>query len=689
MNVSLWLITLPLYLGAALAALCAGYMLKRLRSRLAKVGAVTMLGISEVMLVYALQISVADPTAKVWFMRLQVIGLIVTLVAWMAFILRFTGFAVWVNRQTIIGLSVLPAVLGLLAMTNPLHHLVISEPVLVAGPGGSVLNYSYGVFGNIYLLYMILLMGASLLLLLRLTLEARPFFQQQGIALLMGPTSGVLAIFLLTSGMNPIAPYSPMPYILAIDSILAVWGVFVLRVGDILPVARERVFDEMLDGVILIDRHKRVVDMNQAAAKQLHIEKDVSPGEDLSKVAPMLASQIDLSPSSEGKEQSVQLGNGSRPRHFDVRTSFWIDAEGQLTSCQIWLRDITPLKQVEDSLRLALRETETLRQAGLALAAELELDQVMERVLRFLQQAVPYDRAQIILEEKGAIRVQALYGTTLPTTEAGLARRLKNYLLIQQMHRIPETICVPVVVDNHPHASLLPADARSFLAVPLLMNQRFIGCLVLESFKSGRYSSAEQLLVEAFSSQAAISIQNAYLFQQVREQAVTDPLTGVYNRRYFMETVNHEIELARQQKRKLALIMIDLDHFKLVNDTFGHVAGDQVLVRISRSATSIIRNSDVCCRYGGEEFAILLPETDLNAALQVAERLREEINQTRVQTRKGEVVVTASIGVVELDDQMANVEDLIHQADLALYIAKEDGRNCVRFNSNISTARNG
>ncbi len=664
-------------------------MHRRLGSRLARVGAIAMLGISEIMLVYALQICVTDLAVKTWFMRLQVVGLIVTPVAWMAFILRFTGFAIWVNRQTIIGLSILPGILGLLALTNPMHHLVISEPVLVAGPAGSVLNYSYGVFGIIYLLYMIMLMGASLLLLLRLTLEARPFFQRQGIALLMAPTSGVLAIFLLTSGMNPIAPYSPLPYILTIDSILSVWGIFALRVGDILPVARERVFDEMLDGVILIDRHKRVVDMNQAAARQLHIAEDVSPGEDLSKVAPMLASQIDLSPSSEGKDQSVQLGNGSRPHHFDVRTSFWIDAEGQLTSCQIWLRDITPLKQVEDSLRLALRETETLRQAGLALAAELDLDQVMERVLRFLQQAVPYDRAQIILEEKGAIRVQALYGITLPTTEAGLARRLKNYLLIQQMHRVAETICVPVVVDNHPHASLLPADARSFLAVPLLMNQRFIGCLVLESFKSGRYSSAEQLLVEAFASQAAISIQNAYLFQQVREQAVTDPLTGVYNRRYFMETVNHEIELARQQKRKLALILIDLDHFKLVNDTFGHVAGDQVLVRVSRSITAMIRNSDVCCRYGGEEFAILLPETDLTAALQVAERLREEINQTRVPTRKGEVVVTASIGVIELDDQMANVEDLIHQADQGLYIAKEDGRNCVRSHSTISNARNG
>jgi diguanylate cyclase (GGDEF)-like protein len=610
-------------------------------------------------------------------------------VVWMLFILRFTGFADWINHQVKIGLALIPAGLGLLAVTNDLHHLVISNLNLVPGMGGAVFVFSPGAFGILYVLYIILILGASLLLLLRLTLEARPFYQKQAIALIAGPASGVIALFMFTTNLNPIAPYSPIPYIFALDTLLAAWGIFQLKIGDVLPVVREQVFDEMLDGVLIIDRHKRVVELNRAAAKMLHIDEDLHPGLELRSVAPTLAGQIDLSTSLEGKDQSVELGNGSHPHHFNARTSFWIDADGQLTSCQIWLRDITALMQVEDSLRLALKETETLRQAGLALAAELDLDQILERVLRYLQQAVPYDRAQVLMEEEGAIRVRALYGMTLPSTEDGLARRLKNYLLIQQMHKSPETICVPVVVEDHPFASLLPVDTRSFLAVPLLMSHRFVGCLVLESYKLGRYGSAEQLLVEAFASQASISIQNAYLFQKVREQATTDPLTGVYNRRYFIEVVNHEIGLARQQERKLSMVLIDLDHFKLVNDTYGHVAGDQVLVRVAQTAKGQIRTSDVCCRYGGEEFAILLPDTDLNAAVQVASRLREEINLARVQTRKGEVCVTASIGVAALDSRTATVEDLLHQADLALYAAKEGGRNCVRFMHLNSTARNG
>ena len=664
-------------------------MMVRLHSRLAIVGGITLLGIGEVMLAYALEICVADPMAKEWFNRLQVIGFLVIPVTWMVFILRFTGYASWITPQVIIGLSILPASLAVLTITNELHHLVISDPVLVAGAGGSVLTYTFGVFGIIYIFYMVLIMGASFLLLVRVTLVARPLYRQQGTVLLMAPATGVLATYLITSGLNPIAPYSPLPYIFVIDSILAAWGVLSLRLGDILPVAHERVFDEMLDSVIIIDRYKRVVDLNRSAAEQLHIGENESLGQDLRKVAPALASQIDLSPTSEGKDQSVELGNGMRPHHFNVRTSFWIDSEGQLTSCQIWLRDITSLKHVEDSLRLALQETETLRQAGLALAAELDLDQVLERVLSYLQQAVPFDRAQILLEESGAIRVGVLQGTTSPPAEEGMSHRLKNYLLVQQMRLSPDTICVPVVVEDHPYISLLPTDARSFLAVPLLMNQRFIGCLVLESRKIGRYGNAEQVLVEAFASQAAIAIQNAYLFQQVREQAITDPLTGVFNRRYFMETANLEIELTRQQGRCLVMILIDLDYFKKVNDTYGHVAGDQVLVRVSQAARSQIRSTDVCCRYGGEEFAILLPDTDLNTALQVAERLRQEINLARVQTRKGEAVVTASIGVAELDDRMLNVEDLLHQADRALYTAKEGGRNCVRFFPRSSTAKNG
>jgi diguanylate cyclase (GGDEF)-like protein len=676
-------------LGTAAALASALHLLLRLRSRLASLGALTLLGLSSVMLFYVLQIGAENLIIKDWFNRLQIFGIMLTPVVWMLFILRFAGFADWVNRRLVFGLSLLPVILGVLAMTNELHHLVITSTSLATGQGGSVVLYTLGSFSILYILYLILVLGASLLPLLRLSLEARPFYQKQAIVLLAGPASGVMAIFMLTSNLNPIAPYSPLPYIFAIDSFLAAWGVFHLKVGDILPVTRGRVFDELLDGVVIIDRHKRVVELNLAAAKLLHLDPDIQPGSELRAIAPSLAVQIDLSTALEGKDQSVELGSGMRLHQFNARTSFWLDPEGQLTSCQIWLRDITDLKKVEDSLRMALKETETLRQAGLALAAELDMDQILERVLRYVHQAVPYDRAQVLMEEDGAVRVRALFGLTLPSNEEGLARRLKNYLLIQQMHKLPETICVPVVMEDHPYASLLPADARSFLAVPLMMSQRFIGCLVLESYKLGRFGSAEQLLVEAFAGQASISIQNAFLFQKVREQAITDPLTGVYNRRYFMEVVNREIGVARQQERMLSMVLIDLDHFKQVNDTYGHVAGDQVLVRVSQTARCQIRTSDVCCRYGGEEFAILLPDTDLPAAVQVAGRLREEIYQARVQTRKGEVTVTASIGVATLDERTTTVEDLLHQADLALYAAKEGGRNCVRYMRSNSTARNG
>ncbi len=636
-----------------------------------------MLGMSEAMLVYALGINAEEAVAKEILFSAQIIGYGIAPAAWFIYILRYTGFTRWVTpwlKSSLIGVA---ALMTVLVATNRFHQLVYSESLLVDGSGGVVQITRLEPAGALYFLYIMIILGTSFLLLFRLLLEARRLYQKQAMVLIIVPFGAMLTAFFSNSGINPIAPYSPVPYFLALNSCLLAWGVYALRLGDVLPVAHERMFDEMLDGVLLIDRRRRLVDLNRTAAQLLDVSIEKALGRELRSISAGLADQINFSPSAAGHSQVVELTSKLRTRQFDTRLSYLLDSDGQMTSCQIWLRDISALKTIEDNLRQALQETETLRQAGLALAAELDLDQVLERVLRYMKQAISFDRAQILLEEKGNCRVGAQAG--LPAVELEHTRRVKNNLLVQHLLATLESVCVPVASESHPFAAFLGDGVRSFLAVPLMMNQRFMGCLVLESQLTGRYDASDQLLAEAFASQAAIAIENAYLFQQVREQATTDPLTGLYNRRYFMETAGREMKLADQNQRAVALMLIDLDHFKRVNDTYGHIAGDQVLVRISKACRHQTRSSDIACRYGGEEFAVLLPDADLKAAVQVAERLRQEIYQARVQTRKGEVGLSASIGVAVLNERMQSIEDLIHQADQALYAAKQSGRNCVRF----------
>jgi diguanylate cyclase (GGDEF)-like protein len=161
------------------------------------------------------------------------------------------------------------------------------------------------------------------------------------------------------------------------------------------------------------------------------------------------------------------------------------------------------------------------------------------------------------------------------------------------------------------------------------------------------------------------------------ELAAVDGLTGLFNRRHFLEIAAAEWTRARRYARPLSALMIDIDHFKAVNDSFGHDVGDQVIVRVAAACRDGKRNSDLVARYGGEEFMLLLPETDALDACLVAERLRQQVERNSLMVGEHKVAITVSIGVAHADSSMRDLADLIKQADLALYAAKRTGRNRV------------
>ncbi|WP_027721308.1 sensor domain-containing diguanylate cyclase [Maridesulfovibrio zosterae] len=166
---------------------------------------------------------------------------------------------------------------------------------------------------------------------------------------------------------------------------------------------------------------------------------------------------------------------------------------------------------------------------------------------------------------------------------------------------------------------------------------------------------------------------------KLRTLATTDPLTGLSNRRYFMESAEDALQRSLRYNRSLSLLMLDIDLFKNVNDMYGHDAGDDVLKALAVIGIKVLRNIDVFGRIGGEEFSILLPDTDVEGAELVAERLRKAIEQSKMYTRSGELVITVSIGVATLNDQTKTLEHLLKAADIGLYAAKNAGRNRVEI----------
>jgi diguanylate cyclase (GGDEF)-like protein len=181
----------------------------------------------------------------------------------------------------------------------------------------------------------------------------------------------------------------------------------------------------------------------------------------------------------------------------------------------------------------------------------------------------------------------------------------------------------------------------------------------------------------AMAKQVNMALDNAQLIQELEGLATTDGLTKLYNRRYFMERAESEFERSHRYRRDLSVFLIDADHFKAINDTHGHDAGDRALRFLAAACRAGLRQLDVLGRYGGEELVVLLPEASAAVAYETAERLRQSIEQIQIPLSEGEVRLTVSIGVATAGPDTETVAALINQADRALYEAKRNGRNRV------------
>jgi diguanylate cyclase (GGDEF)-like protein len=212
------------------------------------------------------------------------------------------------------------------------------------------------------------------------------------------------------------------------------------------------------------------------------------------------------------------------------------------------------------------------------------------------------------------------------------------------------------------------------LVVPIHRSGHLMGAMELYLTEWRELTDDQADLLNGVASQAAIAIRHAQLFQAQEENALTDELTKLPNRRALAQRFLQEMQRARRHRKAIAFLMIDLDHFKLVNDTYGHLNGDAVLAELASIISTGARESDVCARYGGEEFAMILHETTEPGARTLAERIRAKVAAA---TFPGGLKLTISIGVAATDEP-ALFTNLIERADQALYAAKQSGRNQVR-----------
>ncbi|GAA0906907.1 hypothetical protein Vau01_121260 [Virgisporangium aurantiacum] len=322
--------------------------------------------------------------------------------------------------------------------------------------------------------------------------------------------------------------------------------------------------------------------------------------------------------------------------------------------------------QLEAAVHAARQQRDTaeaLREAMNELAATLDPEQVLDTLRAIVARLLVADRVCLLHREDGQLIVAPADTGPDSVDVASLA--------------LSGPRCGDATNQPAKLAALLDG-VESWLVVPLATRGYGAGVLIAGSATPNRFGPAELDIATALAGQGGTAYANARLFAQVQQLATTDGLTGLYNRRHFTELATRQVDIAARNHRPLAAMMIDIDHFKAINDTYGHGAGDDVIRAVAAILRTKLREPDLTCRYGGEEYALVLSEMH-NDPLEVAERLRVAVTGLAVPcpARAAPIRATVSIGVAELkpDDRL---DTLLARADEALYRAKQAGRNTVK-----------
>jgi diguanylate cyclase (GGDEF)-like protein/PAS domain S-box-containing protein len=344
--------------------------------------------------------------------------------------------------------------------------------------------------------------------------------------------------------------------------------------------------------------------------------------------------------------------------------------------------DITDQKQQQESLRRYANRLEALHQIDQAILESRSPEQIAEAAVENLQKMIQIDHAGVVwmYDEAESIELLAIHH------DPSLQSQNLREEIESRYHELtlPSKINQPEFKNLITASKLTPLEKllkqtgiRYTIPVPLVANNEIIGLFYLGK-KFTKKSRRENLeVVQEVAHILAIALQQSKLYRKIQQLAITDELTGIYNRRQLLKLGRQEFKRARRYDHPLSIIMFDPDNFKSINDSYGHLTGDQVLIEITRRCANEIREIDILGRYGGDEFIIILPETRLEDAKIVAERILKTMRSEMIQTDKGSIMLSISLGVTEIsqngDDQ--ELKDIINRADVALYAAKRGGRN--------------
>jgi len=596
------------------------------------------------------------------------------------FILQFTAHKRWKNswRQSMI--FILPLVTILFGLITKFNWMIWKNIEILAVNNLNVVDFEFGNWFVIFWIYSVLIYGFIFYQInnhskLSINIEksqAKMFKLSAGISL-------VLSLLCLIPLFQPeILKIASICF--GISGILIGFSIYHYQLFDLSPLIYHSLLENIEDGIIVINKSYRLLHINRTAKMLLNLNGNTIFGEVLHSILPVNSPWLNVILFKQN-HFVIQSENGQEI-YYEINFSPLL-THNQNPNELILIRDITEYKSsklAEQSVRemaeIRAMELDVLRKVAEQLNQSVELKDVMSMGLEAIVSLIGARFGYVILaDEFGRPSFAGSYKLPEAVKEAFDAYPIcpvcKSFeRLLNGEYQEPVTFMPCRVLFE------VSISYPGLISIPLKLGERRLGFLHLVMAPEVIFSGDEISLLQTLGDQFSAAVERARMYENFEKMAMIDSLTGLYNRRQLFNLGQIEFSRACRYNHSISVIMLDIDLFKKVNDVYGHIIGDQVLQQIANRSRSVLRTSDIIGRYGGEEFVILLPETSIHHAQNIANRIRLLVLDRPIMTDRGEVSVSVSLGISSMEgDCDSRLEWVIDQADQALLKAKDLGRN--------------
>jgi len=440
------------------------------------------------------------------------------------------------------------------------------------------------------------------------------------------------------------------------------------------------------DCICVVDSNERILAISKALVEALgYSSADELSGEDFDGLFVLDSARNPEYPAvnhfANDRDSSAARGGIPGSRRIILEKQVTID-EGFGNTIRIY-KVQNPLRNPKTEVTAYKKSSvlDALLNISTALFSKLDLDELLNEILEQISKVIAYDSASISLLDGEAFNIVAAKGFSNPAEIMGLSFAKKispeipspNYQSIVDRKSLRlDNVPVEYPWFIHPKNAII----RSWLVIPLLTRESEIGTLNLDSYKVGSFTAEDQQLGEIFAAQVSIAIDNAMRFAETDKNAKFDALTGLLTRRQLFQQAQRELAQFNPVKHPISMLVLDVDHFKRINDSYGHLAGDMILKSVAEICSNQVRKSDLIGRFGGDEFVIILPNNTIQDAQIAAERIRNAIAENTFSYHGNAISATASIGLATFCDG-DDISSVFERADKALLTAKQSGRNRV------------